>query len=73
MEILWGLFLSITFPTNSLTSVSSSYVDSCKALVSPTDDYLVTVVNYYSVSPSSSVWITGYYVVYEAILVPVIE
>ena len=53
MEILWDFFLSITFPTTSLTSVSTSYVDSCKALLSPTDDYLVTVVNYYSVYPSS--------------------
>ena len=54
MEILWDFLLTITLPNNASTSVSTSYVASCTSLVSPTDAYLFTVVNYYSVYPSSS-------------------
>ena len=51
----------------------NSYVASCTYWVSPTDASLVTVVDYYSVSPSYYWRVTGHYVVYESISVPDIE
>ena len=59
--------------TTSSTSVSPSYSDSCTALVSPPDNYLVTGVKYASVYTSSSSWVTGDSAVYESIEVPDIE
>ena len=70
MEILWDFLLLITFLTTLSILVSTSYVGSCTYLVSPNDAALVTLVNYYSVSPSSSGWFNWYYVFYEAISVP---
>ena len=60
-------------PTTSSTSVSPSYSASCKALVSPPDNYIVPGVTWDSVYNSSSGWVTGDYSVSESIAVPDLE